>query len=67
MYNNNQSSLLRLKHVLKLIPVCKATFWNGVKTGRFPQPVKLGRCTFWRADEIYRLIEEASEKRTIQL
>lgn len=49
---------LRLPTVLKIIPVGKPTWWAGVKTGRFPQPVKLGkRITAWRADEIHALIQ----------
>jgi len=33
-------------------PVSKSTWWAGVKSGRFPKPVKLGpRITAWRAEE----------------
>jgi prophage regulatory protein len=40
------------------IPVSKSTWWAGVKSRRFPQPVKLGpRITAWRARDIQRLIE----------
>lgn len=40
------------------IPVSKSTWWLGVKTGRFPKPVKLGpRITGWRAEDIRALIE----------
>ena len=40
------------------IPVSKSTWWEGVKTGRFPKPVKLGpRITAWRVEDIRRLIE----------
>jgi len=31
-----------------------------VKTGRFPSPVKLGRITVWRVQDIRALIEQAS-------
>jgi predicted DNA-binding transcriptional regulator AlpA len=49
--------LLRLPAVLKLIPVSRSTWWAGVRSGRFPQPIKLGpRITAWRADEIAALI-----------
>ena len=45
-----------------IIPVSKSTWWTGVKTGRFPKPVKLGpRTTAWRVEDIRRLIDEASE------
>lgn len=36
-----------------LIPVSKSTWWAGVKSGRFPQPVKLGpRTTVWKVEDI---------------
>lgn len=41
-----------------LIPVSKSTWWSGVKTGRFPQSIKLGsRTTVWRVEDIRQLIE----------
>ena len=54
-----QVGFLRLPQVLKLIPVCRATWWNGCKTGRFPKPVKLGpRTTAWKAEDIAALVEK---------
>ncbi|NOT18382.1 MAG: AlpA family phage regulatory protein [Sulfuriferula sp.] len=42
-----------------IIPVCKSTWWAGVKSGRYPTPVKLGeRCTAWRVEDIRALIAE---------
>ncbi len=50
---------IRLPEVLKFIPVGKSTWWRGVKTGRYPQPVKLGaRITAWRSEDIRALIEQ---------
>jgi prophage regulatory protein len=41
-----------------LIPVAKSTWWQGVKEGRFPKPVKLGpKTTAWRVEDIRALIE----------
>ena len=43
------------------IPVSKSTWWAGVKTGRFPQPLKLGpRTTVWYARSILDLIERGT-------
>lgn len=44
-----------------IIPVSKSTWWQGVKTGRYPQPVRtLGeRITLWRVEDIRKLIEQA--------
>jgi prophage regulatory protein len=42
------------------IPVGRSTWWAGVKTGRFPQPLKLGpRTTVWKVEDIRRRIEKA--------
>ena len=42
-----------------LIPVSRSTWWQGVKDGRYPKPVKLGeRCTAWRVEDIRQLIEQ---------
>jgi len=49
---------LRLPQVLKLIPVSKATWWNGCKTGRFPKPFKLGpRTTAWKVKDIIQCLQ----------
>ena len=41
-----------------IIPVSKSTWWNGVRSGRYPKPVKLSiRCTAWRVSDIRALIE----------
>jgi prophage regulatory protein len=40
------------------IPVSKSTWWAGVKSGRYPKPVKLGpRITAWRVEDIRALIK----------
>ncbi|MCM0083941.1 AlpA family phage regulatory protein [Geomonas sp. Red32] len=51
------TGLVRLSTVLQFIPVSKSTWWEGVRTGRFPQPIKLGpRTTCWRAADISKMI-----------
>lgn len=53
---------LRLPAVLRVFPVGKSTWWAGVKSGRFPKPVKLGiNTTAWRVEDIRALIAR-SEK-----
>lgn len=43
-----------------LYPIGKSSWWSGVKSGRFPQPVKLGpRVTAWRVEDIRTLIAAA--------
>jgi prophage regulatory protein len=56
------TGFVRLKSILAPygpIPVSKSTWWAGVKSGRFPKPVKLGdRITVWRAEDIRKLFEQ---------
>lgn len=41
-----------------LFPVSRSTWWAGVKSGRYPKPVKLGpRITAWRVEDIRALIQ----------
>ena len=48
------------KGIPPIIPVKKSTWWQGVKDGRFPQPVKLSaRVTAWKVEDIRALIASA--------
>lgn len=52
------ASFLRLPQVLSVVPVSRSTWWSRVRSGEFPQPVKLGpRTTAWRAADIAALLE----------
>lgn len=53
------TGLLRLPDVLRFVRVGKSTWWAGVKSHRYPQPVKtLGpRIAAWRAEDIHALIQ----------
>lgn len=56
----NGDGLLRLPEVLAAYPVSRSTWLDGVRTGRFPAPVKIGaRAVAWRAPDIRALIEAA--------
>ncbi|MCZ6898389.1 MAG: AlpA family phage regulatory protein [Betaproteobacteria bacterium] len=45
------------------MPVSRTTWWLGVKSGRFPKPVKLGpNTTAWRVEDIRELIVEIGAK-----
>jgi prophage regulatory protein len=47
-----------------VIPVSRTTWWLGVKSGRFPKPVKLGpNTTVWRVEDIRKLILEIGSTR----
>ena len=51
-----QTGFIRLSTVLKFIPVSKSTWWEGVKSGKFPKAVKLGqRTTAWCERRYYKI------------
>lgn len=51
------TGFLRLPAVLTLIPVARSTWWAGVKSGRYPDRVKLGpRMSAWKAEDVRSLI-----------
>lgn len=51
-----ERGFLRLKQVLQVIPVGKTKWHEGIKAGKFPAPIKLGRCSLYRARDIAELI-----------
>ena len=60
-----ETGYLRLPQVLRFIPVGRSTWWQGVKSGRLPQPVKLGpNTTAWTYRSIADLCQsfELSER-----
>lgn len=71
MHHLPNTGFLRLRQIIgdpkadppipAVIPVSKSTWWSGVKSGRYPQPVRtLGaRITAWRVEDILTLIEQS--------
>jgi len=46
------------KGIPALIPVSRSTWYSGIKSGRFPKPVKLSmRCTAWQVSDIRELLK----------
>ena len=61
-----ETGFVRLSQVLEVIPLGKTCWWEGVKSGRFPKPVKLSeRCIAWKAEDIRDLIKRISEQHVI--
>ncbi len=70
MYKLPETGFLRLSQIIgnpkvdppipAIIPVSKSTWWAGVKSGRYPQPVRtLGpRITAWPVDSIREYIKQ---------
>ena len=72
MHHLPETGYLRLSQIIgnpkadppvpAVIPVSKSTWWAGVKTGRYPPPVRtLGaRITAWKVEDIRALIERTA-------
>ena len=44
---------LRIDEVLALTNIGRSSWWAGVKSGKFPKPIKLGeRTTRWRLNDV---------------
>jgi len=57
-----QEGFVRLPQVLHVLGIGKTTFWEGIKTGRFPAPIKLGpRTSVWKVEDIRSLITRIAE------
>lgn len=52
------------KGIPPIIPVSKSTWWAGVKSGRYPQPIRtLGyRITAWSVDDIHALVRSLGSR-----
>ena len=60
-----QPTLLRLKHIIgdkthkPIIPLSRSAWWQGVKDGKYPSPIKIGANTaVWRSEEIQKLVND---------
>jgi len=65
----NVTRFLRLKQIIgdrkaqppiePIIPVSSSSWWAGVKTGRYPAPLKIGpNTTVWRWEDIQVLLNQ---------
>ena len=57
--NPEPEGFIRLPEVLRVIPVSKTAWWEGIRQGRYPKGVALGpRTTAWRVSDIRKLCKE---------
>ncbi len=57
-FSPSHESLLRLPNVLQRFPVSRSDWYAGIRSGRYPAPVKLGpRSVAWKSSDIDALIQ----------
>ena len=60
LFNDELVSVREITSVLKIGPT---KWWEGVKSGLYPQPIKLGsRCTRWSRNSIKQLMERVVQR-----
>lgn len=71
MESKNEPVLLRLYQVIgsrerrieSIMPISASVWWKLVREKKAPQPVKIGRSTFWYRDEVYTFVESWRKSR----
>lgn len=59
--SSRSARLLRLRQVLDLFPVSRSSWYAGIASGIYPQPVKLSaRSVAWPEEAIHALIAQKS-------
>jgi len=59
----NEVVLLKLNNVLARFPVSRSGWYQGIKDGIYPPPIKIGlRATAWLSSDIDELISSYSKK-----
>ncbi len=49
----------RLPQIIELFPMCKSSWWAGVKSGKYPKGHRIGKnITVWLKIDILRLLEK---------
>ena len=60
--SEKSNRLLRVKEVLQIIPISRASWWRGVRDGRYPKPFKLSpRVTVWKLSDIEAIFQDTTE------
>lgn len=50
--------LIRIDQVMARLSISRSAVWEGCRTGRLPQPIKIGpRTTVWKSEEIDAFID----------
>lgn len=59
---------LRIDDVLKIIPVSKTTWYNGVKSGKYPKSIKITENRVaWRVQDIKALVEQIEREAEVNV
>jgi predicted DNA-binding transcriptional regulator AlpA len=49
---SKEERLLRIDEVRKIIPLSRPTIYRRIQEGKFPAPLKDGRCSLWEESKV---------------
>ena len=58
----NESKLLKIESVLKIVPVSKATWYRIVEKKEELKPLKIGRGSFWKESQIKKFVDSLDQE-----
>lgn len=58
----NSPKLLKVAEVAYIVSISTRTLWRLVSAGKFPQPMRIGGSTRWRAADVEHWIEAGCTK-----
>jgi len=53
-----EEKFLRLRDVLQYIPVGRTTWYELIKQGRAPRPIKVGHMSLWKASDLQKMMKQ---------
>jgi predicted DNA-binding transcriptional regulator AlpA len=57
-YTMPQENLLRLREVIKIVPLSRPTIYRRIQQGKFPAPLKDGRCSMWEESKVRAYVDQ---------
>jgi prophage regulatory protein len=58
-----QISWNRKKTNVPLLPISRSSFMEGVRVGKYPQPIKIGKISVWPTEEIMTFLDKLKDER----
>lgn len=59
--NIRRAEFVRLPGVLALIPISRSALYQRIRDEKFPRPIKFGRASLWRIQDVLDAIERGTE------
>ncbi|MGB1800467.1 MAG: AlpA family transcriptional regulator [Gammaproteobacteria bacterium] len=55
----------RKKHIPGVLPISASTWFEGIKSGKYPEGIKHGSRTLWPVESIRKLLDDITDKKHV--